>query len=164
MNIILISILAAVVLFIIYVLSSREDRDIKDRFAPHGKVEGFYSGGSERRKSERFDAELDVKYSVLKSSPASLRTNIKNISESGVAVLLYEILPKNSVVDMDIALPEKKENVKIKGRVAWCDDRNGPERFDKDGRRTFIAGIEFVETDEKQKNRIVSYINSRLAS
>lgn len=163
MNLILISLLAVAVLFIIYVLSSREDREIKDKCAPRGKVEGYYSGGSERRRSERFEAELDVKYSVLKSSLLSLRTNSKNISESGVAVLLYETLPKNSVVDMEIALPENN-NVRIKGRVSWCEDRNGPERFDKDGKRTFIAGIEFFDADDRHKNRLISYLNSRLAS
>lgn len=164
MGIILISILAAVVLFVIYVLSSKEDKDVNDRFAPRGKVEGYYSGGAERRKSERFDAELDVKYSVSRSSPGNLRTNSKNISQSGVAVLLYEILPKNSLVDMEIAFPGKKECARIRGRVAWCEDRNGSERFDKEGRRTFIAGIEFVETDEKQKNLLMSCINSGLVS
>lgn len=164
MSIILISILAAVVLFVIYVLSSREERDITDRFAPRGKVEGYYSGGPERRRSERFDAELDVKYSVLKSSPSNLRTNSKNISQTGIAMLLYEILPKNSLVDMEISLPGRKDSVKMKGRVAWCEDRNGPERFDDDGKRTFVAGVEFVESDTKQKNELVSYLKSRPAS
>jgi len=164
MTIIIVSILAAGVLFVIYILSSKEDRAIKDKFALHGRVEGYYSGSPERRRSERVNAELDVKYSLLKSSPPKLAANSRNISESGVAVILYEILPKNSLLDMEISIPESKETVKTKGRVVWCDDRNGPEHLDKDGRRTFVAGIEFAETDGRNKERLVSYIKGKLAS
>ncbi|MFA5094505.1 MAG: PilZ domain-containing protein [Candidatus Omnitrophota bacterium] len=164
MTIILVSILAAGVLFVIYVLSSKEDRDIKDKYALHGKVEGYYSGSAERRRSERVNAELDVKYNLLKAAPPKFTANSRNISESGVAVILYEILPKNSLINMEISIPENSESIKTKGRVIWCEDRSGPERIDKDGRRTFVAGIEFAETDGKNKERLISYIKSRLAS
>ncbi|MFA4982515.1 MAG: PilZ domain-containing protein [Candidatus Omnitrophota bacterium] len=164
MTIILVSILAAGVLFVIYVLSSKEDRDINDKYALHGKVEGYYSGSPERRRSERVNAELDVKYSLLKASPPKLTANSRNISQSGVAVILYEILPKDSMIDMEIFIPESKESIKTKGRVVWCEDLKGPERLDKDGRRTFVAGVEFAETDGKNKERLISYIKNRLVS
>ncbi len=163
MSIILVSIFATIVLFIIYILSSREERDIQDRFAAHGKIEGYYSGGPDRRRAERFNAELDVKYNLLKAQPSRLQTNSKNISESGIAVLVYEILPKDSLVDMDIVLPGRDDAIKTKGRIAWCEDRNGLERFDKEGKRTFMAGIEFVDTEKKQRDRLLSYINNNLA-
>lgn len=164
MAIIIVSVLAAGALFIIYILSSKEDRAISDKYALHGKVEGYYSGSPERRRSERVNAELDVKYSLLKSAPPKLNANSRNISESGIAVVLYETLPKNSMLDIEIYIPETRASVRTKGRVVWCEERNGPEHLDKDGRRTFTAGIEFAETDGKNKERLISYIKGRLAS
>lgn len=163
MNIILVLILTAAVLFVIYLLFSREDKQIRDGHAPKGKIEGYYEGSRDRRRSQRFDTELEIKYNLLKSQPSKIQANSKNISESGVAVVVYEMLPKDSAIEMEIALPGKKENLRTKGRVAWCEDNKDPQLSDKAGRRSFVAGIEFIDTDKHQKEQLLGYINSHLA-
>lgn len=147
----------------IYLLFSKQDKQIREGRALKGKIEGYYEGGGDRRRSQRFDTELEVKYSLLKSEPSKLHANSKNISESGVAVIIYEILPRDATIEMEITLPGKKENLRTKGRVAWCEDNKDPQMSDKEGRRSFVAGIEFIDTDKHQKEQLLAYINSHLA-
>lgn len=163
MGIIIVFVITAAVLLAIFILSSREEKEIEEKHAPHGKLEEYYPGIRDRRKSQRFDVELDVKYNLLKRSAPRFSTNSKNISEVGVAILIYEMLPKGSIIEMEIGIPDSTETLKIKGEVIWCEDRKGPERYDKDGKRTFVAGIKFLEVDARQKELLLGYMNKRLS-
>ena len=53
MNIVLVSILAAIVFFVIYIISSREEKKRSEKFVPRGKVEECYAVGKDRRKYRR---------------------------------------------------------------------------------------------------------------
>ncbi|MDD5311379.1 MAG: PilZ domain-containing protein [Candidatus Omnitrophica bacterium] len=163
MNIILVCVLTAVVFFVIYILSSREDRKINEKYATRGKVEEYCAGEKERRRCERFDTELDLKYNLIPASRSDFMTNTKNISKSGISILVYEILPKDSLIDMEISVPNSKETIKLRGKVAWCEGCNGIERLDKDGKRTFLVGIEFLETEKKHQNMLMEYIDKHLS-
>lgn len=163
MNIVLVSVLAAIVLFVIYILSSREDKKISEKYANRGKVEEYCAVEKERRKCERFDTELDLKYNLLPPNNAAFSTNARNISKTGISILVYEILPKDSLIDMEISLPNSKEIIKLRGKVAWCEGRDGPERIDKSGRRTFTVGIEFVDTGTKEQSSLTEYIHKHLS-
>lgn len=150
----------AVLLFIIYILSSMEEKRLKDRYEPRGKVEEYcFFNGSERRRCQRVEAKIDVKYRLLKSSGLNLAHSSKNISEVGIGILIYEILPVNTLMELEIAVPSDKNPLIIKGRVAWCDSS---EQMDKDGRRVFLTGIEFIDADTKQKDILTKCISSRL--
>lgn len=150
----------AVILFVIYILSSKEERKIKGKYAPKGKLEEYWSG-KERRRVERFEAMLDVKYKFLKSPKSKLTTSSKDISEDGICILAYEILPKDSTVELEIAIPSVKEPVHAQGKVAWCEDAG---QADVTGKRSFLTGIRFVAIDNKDKTNLVNYITSHLAS
>ena len=76
---------------------------------------------------------------------------------------MYEILPKDSLIDMEISVPNSKETMKLRGKVAWCEGCNGIERLDGDGKRTFLIGIEFVESDQKHRDILMEYIDKHLA-
>lgn len=165
MNIVFISILAAVVFFVIYILSSIEQKKINERFATRGKVEEYCASEKDRRKCERFDTELGLKYNLISSlKKPDFSTNTRNISTSGISILVYEILPKGSLIDMEISVPNSKEALKLRGKIAWCEGCNGKERFDKDGKRTFIVGIEFVDTEKKYQEVLTEYIHKYLSN
>lgn len=163
MNIVLVLILTAIVFFIIYILSSREQKKISEKFATRGKVEEYCAGEKDRRRCKRFDAELDLKYNLIPSSKPVFSTNSRNISKSGISILVYEILPKGSLIDMEILVPDSKEVINLKGKVAWCEGCDGAERLDKDGKRTFTVGIEFEDTDKKQREALTEYIHRHVS-
>jgi len=164
MNIVLVSVLAGVTFFLIYIVFSREQKKISEKFAPRGKVREYCAGEKDRRKCERFDTELDLKYNLIPSPKSNFSTNARNISKSGISIVVYEILPKDSLIDMEISVPNSKEVIKLRGRIAWCEGCNGPERLDKDGRRTFITGIEFVDTDKKHQEILTEHIHNHLSN
>lgn len=161
---ILLFIFIAVLLFIIYILSSQEEKKAKSKYESRGKLEEYCVNEKDRRRCQRFNTTLDVKYKLLKSSRSNPTTSSKNISESGIGILTYEIIPKGSLMEMEIAIPNHKEPLRIKGKAAWCEGGEGEEQFDKDRKRVFLIGVEFFETDKDQRSKLVDYINTHLVS
>ena len=165
MNIIFIFILAAIVFAVIYILSSKEEKKISEKFAPRGKVEEYCLGEKDRRKCQRFNTELDLKYSLISSPRSSFSTNSRNISAVGISILVYELLPKDSFIEMEVSVPGSKENLKLKGKIAWCEGcEKGIERFDKEGKRIFVVGIEFADADKQQQETLAKYISRHLSN
>ncbi len=153
----------AILLFIIYILSSKENRKTQSKYEPRGKLEEYCANEKNRRRCQRFDTSLDVKYKLLKSSKSNSASSSKNISEVGIGILTYELIPKDSLMEIEIAIPTQKEPLRIKGKVAWCEGCEKGARFDKEGRRVFLVGIEFLETDRSQNAKLVEYITTHLA-
>ena len=116
-----------------------------------------------QKKVPAFDTELDLKYNLISFSKSSFSTNTRDISKAGISILVYEILPKDSLLEMEILVPNSKEVIKLRGRVAWCEDRNGVERFDKDGKRTFLSGVELADTGKKHQEIFTEYIKKYLS-
>lgn len=161
---ILLFIFIAVLLFIVYIISLREEKKAKSKYEPRGKLEEYCANEKDRRRCRRFETMLDVKYKLLKSSKSNSAFSSKNISEVGIGILTYEIIPKNALLEMDIAVPTQKEPLIIKGKVAWCEGCEGIRRFDKEGKRVFLIGVEFFETDKNQRAKLIEYISTHLAS
>ena len=150
----------AILLFVIYILSSREEKRMKKKYEPKGKLEEYWSG-KERRRVERFEAMLDVEYRYLKSPKLKTSTRSKDISEDGICILAYEILPKDSTIELEIAIPNIREAIYTQGKVVWCEDIG---KADQAGRRSFLTGIRFVKIDDNDKTNLVNYITSHLTS
>ncbi|MDP3786958.1 MAG: PilZ domain-containing protein [Candidatus Omnitrophota bacterium] len=161
---ILFFIFLAVLLFIIYIISSREEKKAKSKYEPRGKLEEYCANEKNRRRCQRFETTLDVKYKLLKSSKSNPAFSSKDISEVGIGILTYEIIPKDALLEMDIAIPTQKEPLRIKGKVAWCEGCEGAKRLDKEGKRVFMIGVEFFETDKDQRAKLIEYINTHLVS
>ncbi len=157
---ILFFIFIAILLFVIYILASKEERKIRSKYEPRGKLEEYCASGHDRRQCRRFDTELDIKYRLLKSAASHSATSSKNISKLGVSILVYEILPKGSPVEIEMAVPNSKEPISIKGKIAWCEEA---ERLNKDGKRAFLAGVEFLDTKDDNQAKLFDYINTHLS-
>ena len=50
MNIIIVSAVTAIALFVIYILSSKEDKKMNEKLVPRGKVEEYCVGEKNRRR------------------------------------------------------------------------------------------------------------------
>ncbi|KPK42468.1 MAG: hypothetical protein AMJ78_02325 [Omnitrophica WOR_2 bacterium SM23_29] len=149
-------IFSTIVLFVIYILSTKEEKKIRKKYELKGKVEEYWSGKN-RRKVERIEKMLDVKYKLLKSPKVKSDTRSKNISEEGICILAYEILPKDSTLELEIAIPTQKEPIHTKGSVAWSEEAG---QVDAAKRRSFLTGIKFIEIDNKDKINLVNFINA----
>lgn len=150
----------AILLFAIYILTAREEKKFKSKYEPKGKLEEYSSDGRERRRYKRFDTELDVKYRLLKSLNSHSSTNGKNISKGGIAILTYEIFPKETILEIEISMPDSNSPINIKGKVAWCEEKG---QLDSDGKRSFLAGIEFIDIKDEQQAKLSDYINTHLS-
>lgn len=150
--------LIAVLLFVIYIISSGEEKKSASKSEHKGKLQEYWE--KERRKSPRFNATLEVKYQLLKNPKPTPPAKSKNISEGGICISAYEMLPTNSLIHLDIVIPTSNQPITIKGRVAW---REEVSTIDEDGRRTFLTGIEFFDLDKHQKENLLNYINTHLA-
>ncbi|MFH0772532.1 MAG: PilZ domain-containing protein [Candidatus Omnitrophota bacterium] len=153
---ILFFIFIAILLIIIYFLSSDEDKKTGAKNEHSGKLEEYWAE-KERRRCQRFETMLNVSYKLLKSSEDHSAASSKNISEVGICVLTYEMLPINSPIEIKIALPDTRELIDVKGKVVW---REESEKEDKDGKRSFLIGVEFVDFDQKHKDKLMSYMNA----
>jgi c-di-GMP-binding flagellar brake protein YcgR len=160
---ILFFIFTIVLLLVIYVIYSREEKKEKSKYKPHGKLEEYCVNEKNRRRCRRFETALDVKYKFLNSSRSNTTLIGKNISEGGIGILTYEMIPKDTLLEMDIAIPAQKEPLRIKGEVAWCEGYDAAQRFDKEGKRVFLVGIEFFEAEKEQRAKLTEYINTHLA-
>lgn len=145
----------ATLLYVIYIFSTREEMG-KAKYGHTGVLEEYWSK-NDRRRGKRFDTALDVKYKLLKSSKINLGTKSKNISEVGICISEYEILPVDCILHLEINIPTQKEPFAAKGKVTWCREA---EHTDKNGRRSFKAGIEFLEMEEKQKEGLLNFLRS----
>lgn len=146
----------AILLFVVYILATREERKARAKYEPKGKVDEYWSG-KERRRVERIEARLDVKYRLIISPKMKITASSKNLSKDGICILAQEILPKDSMIAIEIFIPNIRESIHAKGAVSWSKDMG---QLDADGKRTFSTGIKFVEINDKEKMSLINYINT----
>jgi c-di-GMP-binding flagellar brake protein YcgR len=79
--------------------------------------------------------------------------SVKMISLGGMLLETDLNLEVDSRFQMELALPEDKEQVQFLGRVAYCSEISGkmPRRYD--------AGIEFIEMEEDGKKKLKEFID-----
>lgn len=110
----------------------------------------------ERRRYPRLAFNADVDYSVGDSQDnATLSTQSKNLSESGIRIILLEKVDTGKVLDLIFSLPGISEPLKIKGRVVWT------EKFtvgDIGQNAAYDTGIEFMDISEDSRNTISRFL------
>lgn len=70
---------------------------------------------------------------------------ILNLSACGMALQAMEILPTDSSVRFRFVLPESKDEISGRGRIAWSD-------------RSGRAGLEFTELSQAQRDRLTRWV------
>lgn len=73
---------------------------------------------SDRRRAGRVDLKTTVKYSLV--TPSFESALIRNISSTGLCILINRKLPEGSVLRVEFQLPgDKPENIEALARVVW---------------------------------------------
>jgi c-di-GMP-binding flagellar brake protein YcgR len=130
------------------------ERIATKKVVPRAMVEEYWDG-EERRSNKRFNNDLEVEYSVEK------RAHLKNgrtvdLSKGGIKLLLDEKLPKGSIIDIKIHIPEKRRAIKLEAEVIWTNDA---DKQDPSGRRFFLSGLKFIAIREPEGLHLSEYLS-----
>ena len=110
----------------------------------------------ERRKFIRLNINVEIKYSLVNSSPAERVAQTKDIGAGGICFLANEPLKKGDILEIKFLLPEVPPNVHAKGRVAWIK----PFSVASDKNISYDTGIEFIDITDEDRKRINRYVFS----
>lgn len=104
---------------------------------------------NEKRKGERFDIRLPIHY-VVKGKRHFGNTITKNLSESGVGIVLDEFIPPSTDIFLEVNLASKA--ISALGKIVWVKQLPSSYRYK--------AGIKFAEIDALEKRDISEYLGS----
>lgn len=106
----------------------------------------------ERRKYVRLNIPLEVSYTTQGKQGASCKSITRNISPNGARFCIAEQLPKGSILNINIKIPERAEGIPVKARIVWSKKENsGKEEL-------YDTGFEFVEIPEESKQLFFQYL------
>jgi CheY-like chemotaxis protein len=100
----------------------------------------------ERRRYFRQPVKMAVKIRLHDKTVAATSTNI---SESGIALLLRDALPKGAAPRLEFTLPDTEEKMEMPAEVVWTDVK---------GR----AGLRFLEVPKSSQEILEQWLNHRM--
>jgi CheY-like chemotaxis protein len=100
----------------------------------------------ERRRYFRHPVKMQV---TIMIGDKSMNATSTNLSESGIAVLLHEALPKGAVPRLQFTLPETNAKFDVEAEVVWADLK---------GR----AGLRFHNFPQTPREQLESWLDDRL--
>ncbi|NQV04867.1 MAG: PilZ domain-containing protein [Candidatus Omnitrophica bacterium] len=101
----------------------------------------MYSG-QDRRAFLRIKSELTVRY-MAEGSKGEFCTTTRDISGSGLRIVLLEELSPGTFLDLEIFEKDSNTGIRCKGQISWI---SSSEVADK-GAGFFEAGIRFIDSD-----------------
>ncbi|MBL7071774.1 MAG: PilZ domain-containing protein [Candidatus Omnitrophica bacterium] len=147
-------IIVCVLIGALLVMVIEEDKIRKSK-VPRGALEEYWEG-RERRKSIRITSSFIVRYTIEEKAHTKLNCRTKDISSTGMGLIVNEKLATGTMLLLEFILPETQKLFKAEGKVAWAtgefDERN------ELGKRLFHMGIEFINIGQDDRNELVSYI------
>ena len=110
--------------------------------------------GRERREYPRIKSAF-VNYSSIGEATVKETSSLtENVSAKGICIFISKVIKLNTLLSLKIYLPDGKGAVKAKGKVVWI--RESPF-LRVAGSKHHDVGIEFVEIDENDRERINEY-------
>src|SRR3989338_2911418 len=111
----------------------------------------------ERRKFLRLNINVDIRFSLVKDTvQIERKSKSVNISAGGICIMTGEPLKAGDLLKLEIILPENPPLVQAIGKVAWVKSFS---YLDENVQR-YDVGVEFVEIDEHERQRVNKYVFS----
>ena len=110
---------------------------------------------TERRRSQRMDSNLPLKYRNLKMATVPLGSLTKDISEGGIRFKTNEFISLACRLVLEINLPTTQRPIKAISKVAWIKKMSSGDQYE--------LGNQFLEISKEDKAMVADYVN-RLAS
>ena len=109
--------------------------------------------GKERRKFPRLRA-ASVEYSPVKKKSLEKTVFARDLGLNGICIVVSEKLKINTILSLKIYLPDRNTPIEVKGKVVRVSESSF---LSSDRRKHYDLGIEFVEIDQKDWQRIYQY-------
>lgn len=116
----------------------------------------------ERRRYIRSDGLVLVNYRVPTLQMQG-KTSAYDISATGVRITVDRKLEPPAQVELEIFLPGDSQPILGKGEVVWSEKcKQGADTQVAPEKEYFYAGIKFSVIDERNKNKIISYVRRKI--
>jgi c-di-GMP-binding flagellar brake protein YcgR len=152
---ILILLTSLFILGLILMVIYRNEYRLKKTNSPDGRIKEYWEG-AERRRTVRLEIPLSVKYTALPPHNHNSNSITRNISKGGIQMLIYEKLNVGDVISLKLNLDSQSQPISGRGEIAWLKDAS-PEAGATE-KRSFIAGIKFIDLKPKDEERLNSFI------
>lgn len=117
----------------------------------------MFAGSRERRKCARLDFCLPMSYRKIRPDAQEYKGSlIKDISEGGAKMTIYEFLSLDLKLVMEIPLISERKPARGICRVAWVRKTAFSERYD--------VGVKFIDLDQGDRARIAKFVFSESVS
>lgn len=113
------------------------------------------SNFTERRRSQRIDSNLPVRYKNLRVATVPMGSLTKDISEGGIRFKTSEFISLACRLVIEVTLPTVQRPIKAISKVAWIRKTPSGEQYE--------LGNQFLEISKEDKAVITDYVN-RLSS
>lgn len=159
----MIAIQIGVIVFLLFILVIiYQDEYRKRRLArKSAKVNSFWNGNKDRRKTPRISIEIDVLYEVLSGNTAAKHASMsRNIGLGGIGLTLNEKLLPGTVLSLQLNIPQSQRPISTQVEIVWVKEifkKNSAQK----GQRLFGAGIKFTKIGPGDESALSSFINRR---
>lgn len=83
---------------------------------------------------------------------------VKDVSAVGICLILYDEVKTGTELELKIYLPDTNSSVSAKGKIVWIKEI----KISSELKTRYDAGIEFLEIDESDRQKISQYVSSVL--
>ncbi len=104
----------------------------------------------ERRRFARLNVNVNVDYEVLPRHKQQKHVSSKNISTGGICVILKEPLEPETIIGLDIGLPEEAGKVTATGRIVWIQEFS----IGEEAHKRYEAGVEFTDISDEDRQKV----------
>lgn len=151
-------ILFLVIVLIIVYLDEQKRRILSRKSA---KLNRFWNGGKERRKTIRINTALDVSYETVSGDTGKRRTSItRDISLGGINLALGEKFLPGTSLSLQLNLPNSSKPILTQGEIVWVKEISG--RFTREGPRSFATGIKFTRLSPENEAMLREFIKQKI--
>ncbi len=125
-------------------------------------VSSFYEEDADkmhlRRKFKRLDIHIKVRYKMVgdQKKPKAFNGEVLNMSAAGIYIYTPYTLPINSLVDLEIKLPDATSTLDTGGRVIWLADKD-LQLHSYPG-----MGVAFVNLNQDKEKLIIDFIDKNI--
>jgi len=109
----------------------------------------------ERRRFQRVDSNLPVRYKNIKTATVPMGSLTKDISEGGIRFKTNEFISLACRLVVEITLPTVQRPIKAISKVAWIRKLSSGDQYE--------LGNQFLEISKEDKSLVIDYVN-RLSS
>lgn len=109
------------------------------------------NNASERRRSQRIDSNLPVRYRNLRMATIPMGSLTKDISEGGIRFKTNEFISLACRLVVEITLPTIQRPIKAISKVAWIRKTSSGDEYE--------LGNQFLEISKEDRALITDYVN-----